>query len=79
MIIFKQIYLKNDKNDILKIFEKDSIKKSEYKYITIVDSKFEFIDYSTIESLVNIKDDTGGVTKGLYNLLLHNELRIVYL
>lgn len=80
LIIFKQIYLKNDKNDILKIFEKNSIKKSEYKYITIIDSKFEFIDYSTIESLVNIKDDTGGVTKGLYNLLLdYDNLDLYYI
>lgn len=70
MIIFRNIYLKEDKNEIVKIFEEQNVKNAEYKYITIVDSKFEVIDYSTIESLLTIGEINRGVTQSLYGLLV---------
>jgi hypothetical protein len=70
LIIFRNIYLKEDKTDILKIFEEQNLKNSEFKYITIIDSKFEIIDYSTIESLLNIDEIKSGLTQSLYGLLL---------
>jgi hypothetical protein len=70
MIIFRNIYVNDDKNGIIQIFEEENIKNAEFKYITIVDSKFEIIDYSTIESLLNIDEINGGLTQSLYNLLL---------
>ena len=70
MIIFREIYIKDDKNEIIKIFEEQNLKNAEFKYITIIDSKFEVIDYSTIESLLDVKEINYGLTKSLYELLL---------
>ena len=70
LIIFKKIYQFEDKNNIMKIFEDQNIKKLEFKYINIVDSKFETIDYATIESLLNIDEISSGLTQSLYNLLI---------
>ena len=70
IIIFQNIYVKDDKTEIIKIFEEENIKNAEFKYITIVDSKFDIIDYSTIESLLNIDEINSGLTQSLYNLLL---------
>jgi len=71
IIIFRNIYIKDDKNNIIKIFEEQNLKNAEYKYITIVDSKFEIIDYSTVESLLDINEIKNGLTQSLYNLLLN--------
>jgi hypothetical protein len=69
LIIFLNIYKKEDKTEIIKIFEEQNLKNSEFKYITIIDSKFEIIDYSTIESLLNIDEINTGLTQSLYKLL----------
>ena len=69
LIIFLNIYKKEDKNEIIKIFEEQNLKSAEFKYITIIDSKIELIDYSTIESLLNIDEINSGLTQSLYRLL----------
>uniref|UniRef100_A0A6C0H000 Uncharacterized protein n=1 Tax=viral metagenome TaxID=1070528 RepID=A0A6C0H000_9ZZZZ len=70
IIIFRNIYLKEDKFEIIKIFEEQNLKNADFKYITIVDSKFDLIDYSTIESLISVEDINSGLTKSLYELLV---------
>ncbi len=52
-LIFKQIYLLEEKNDILKLLEAVEIEEAEYKYIDIVLSKEEkLIDFSFLQNIV---------------------------
>jgi hypothetical protein len=69
LIIFKNIYIKEDKSEIVKIFEEQNIKNAEFKYITIVTSKFDLIDYSIIESLLSLNEVNSGLTQSLYELI----------
>ena len=69
LIIFKNIYITEDKPEIIKMFEEQNIKNAEFKYITIVTAKFELIDYSTIESLLSLNEISMGLTQSLYGLI----------
>ncbi len=52
-LIFKQIYLIEEKNDIIKILEASEIEEAEYKYIDIVLSKeSKLIDFSFLQNIV---------------------------
>ena len=70
LVIFNNIYEKEDKVNILQIFEEENVANAEFKYITIIDSKFEEIDYATIESLLDINEIQSGLSKSLYGILL---------
>ncbi len=52
-LIFKQIYLLEEKNDIIKLLEMVEIEEAEYKYIDIVLSKEDkLIDFSFLQNIV---------------------------
>ena len=51
IVIYISIYITEDKNIILKILENIEMNDIEYKYIDIVDTKYNIIDYAVIESM----------------------------
>jgi hypothetical protein len=52
-LIFKQIYINEEKNDIIKLLEETEIDEAEYKYIDIVVSKEEkLIDFTFLQNLL---------------------------
>ena len=67
-IIYKKIYLIEDKLEIYKFLETEELTHLEYKYIEIVDSNIEVIDYSSIENL--LKDNKNDFVETIYNMLV---------
>jgi hypothetical protein len=52
-LIFKQIYLLEEKNDIIKLLQESELDEAEYKYIDIVVSKEEkLIDFTFLQNLL---------------------------
>ncbi len=52
-LIFKQIYLLEEKNDIIKLLQETELEEAEYKYIDIVVSKEEkLIDFTFLQNLL---------------------------
>ena len=52
-LIFKQIYLLEEKNDIIKLLQETELDEAEYKYIDIVVSKEEkLIDFTFLQNLL---------------------------
>jgi len=74
IIIFKEIYIKEDKVLIFKILENEEFANAESKYIEIVDSKFDTIDYSTIENLFNIDEVKKGLSEEVYHMINEYEM-----
>lgn len=78
IVIYIEIYIKEDKALIFKILEKTELKNIEYKYIEIINSKFDIIDYALIESLFTIKDIKMGISEEMYQLLNEYESNKIY-
>ena len=74
IVIFKEIYIDEDKLTIFKILEKDEYLNAEYKYIDIVDTKYETIDYSSIERLFTSKEINQGIAEDVYNMINEYEI-----
>ena len=53
---------------------KDVPAGAEFKYIEIIDSKYDFIDYATIESLFSIEDIKLGLAEEIYQMINDTEL-----
>ena len=73
LIIFSEIYIKEDKILIFKILENEEFASAEFKYIDIVDTRYDTIDYATIESLFDIKDIRKGLAEEIYQMLTEHE------
>jgi hypothetical protein len=69
LIIFRDIYMLEDKLVIFKILDDDEFKNAEFKYIDIVDSRYDTIDYAVIESLFEIEDVRKGIAEEIYNMV----------
>ncbi len=66
-LIFKQIYLLEEKNDIIKLLQETELDEAEYKYIDIVVSKEEkLIDFTFLQNL--LKSDTTRSELFSYNM-----------
>ena len=74
IVIFKEIYIDEDKFTIFKIVEKNEYSNAEYKYIDIVDTKYETIDYSSIERLFTSKEINQGIAEDVYNMINEYEI-----
>ena len=74
LVIFRLIYNKDDRINILKLLDKDNYDNAKYKYIEILDSKYYEIDYANIEILFNVKDIKMGLAEEMYNMLLDNQI-----
>ena len=75
IIIFKDIYIKEDKKNIYKILENEELNNAETKFIEIIDVEDNDIDYSNLERLFNEKEIRQGLVEEFYNLLIsyHND------
>ena len=74
IIIFREIYIIEDKLIIFKILEDEELKTAEYKYIDIIETKYDLIDYSVIESLFSLKDIKKGIAEDIYNMIQEYEI-----
>jgi hypothetical protein len=68
-IIFKQIYLNQEKKDFLLFIENKEGEKVDYKYITIVIPKTDYIDFSSIENIL-IKNYDTTIIEDVYNMMM---------
>lgn len=75
-LLIRELYLKIDRNNILLILEQASINKGEIKYIEIIDSNIDIIDYAAIESLFDLSDIKKGLVENVYQLLLEIDNKI---
>jgi len=69
IIIFREIYIKDDKLIIYKLLETEEFSNAEFKYIDIVDSKYDIIDYTMIESLFSIEDIKEGLAEEIFQMI----------
>jgi len=79
IIIFKDIYLKEDKKNLYKILENEEISNAEIKYIEIVEVDTDNINYTNLERLFNETQKKNGLVEEFYNLMIdyNNEDLIV--
>ena len=69
-IIFRLIYLNEEKNDILSILKQEEEENAEYKYIEIVTSKrTKLVDFTTIQRFLTIKEIRDGLAEEIYDYL----------
>ena len=74
LIIFREIYMKEDKLMIFKILENEELSIAEYKYIEIIDTKYDIIDYAIIESLFNINEIKQGLAEEVFQMINNYEM-----
>lgn len=72
-LLYKKIYLAEDKIKIYSIVESNELENLEFKYIEIIDSATEQIDYSSLESLFRTKDYKNSYIETIYNILTDQE------
>ena len=73
LLIFQKIYISDDKVKLYTILEVDELENLEFKYIEIIDSIVEQIDYVSVESLFKSKEYKNSFIESIYNILLENE------
>jgi hypothetical protein len=71
IIVFKIIYIKNERPKVLKILSEEEEK--EYKYIEIIAPKSKYIDYSVIENLLSFEQIREGVASDFFELIQTHE------
>jgi hypothetical protein len=72
-IIFKQIYIKEEKNEIINILNQQEKSSVEYKYIEIVISnEKKIVDFNVIQKFLNISELKSGLAEEIYNYLEEN-------
>jgi hypothetical protein len=72
-LIYKKIYLNEDKINVNSILEEDELQQVEFKYIEIIDFISEQIDYASVESLFKSKEYKNEFVESIYNILLDKE------
>jgi hypothetical protein len=72
-LIYKKIYFNEDKIKIHSILEIDELENLEFKYIEIIESLTEEIDYSSVESLFKSKEYNNNFIETIYNILIEKE------
>lgn len=75
-IIFKKIYIYQDKINIFKLIEQSELEQSEFIYIHIIDSIIDEIDYSTIENLFISGNYKHNIAEFMYDMLINYENEI---
>ena len=73
-IIFRLIYIKDEKLEINKLLNEIEQIEGEYKYIEIITSNINKIaDFNIIQKCLNIKQIKNGLAEEIYNYLLENQ------
>lgn len=69
-LIFKQIYLKEEKNEIISMLNQQEKEDAEYKYIEIViSSEKKLVDFSVIQKFLTIQQLKSGLAEEIYGYL----------
>jgi len=69
-LIFRNLYMKEDRNEINKIINDIDKEEGEYKYIEIVIStKKKIVDFTLIQKFLNIKELKSGLAEEIYSYL----------
>lgn len=69
-LIFKQIYLKEEKNEIINMLNQQEKENAEYKYIEIVVSnEKKLVDFNVIQKFLNIEQLKTGLAEEIYGYL----------
>lgn len=69
-LIFKQIYLKEEKNEIIAMLEKQEKQDAEYKYIEIVVSnEKKIVDFNVIQKFLTLEQLKSGMAEEIYTYL----------
>jgi hypothetical protein len=69
-LIFKQIYLKEEKTEIISMLNQQEIDNAEYKYIEIVVSnEKKLVDFNVIQKFLSIEQLKSGLAEEIYNYL----------
>ena len=72
-LIFKLIYLKEEKIEIINILNQLENDNTEYKYIEIiVSNEKKIVDFNFIQKFLNIEQLRGGLAEEIYNYLEEN-------
>lgn len=70
-LIFKQIYIKEEKEEILKFLNQEEKKDGEYKYIEIiVSNEKKLIDFNQIQTFLSLQQLKTGLAEEIYNYLV---------
>lgn len=69
-LIFKQIYLKEEKNEIISMLNQQEKDDAEYKYIEIVVSgEKKIVDFNVIQKFLSIEQLKAGLAEDIYSYL----------
>jgi hypothetical protein len=69
-LIFKQIYLKEEKNEIINMLNQQEKDNAEYKYIEIIISnEKKLVDFNVIQKFLNIEQLKTGLAEEIYGYL----------
>ena len=68
-LIYRKLYIKNDKKELANIIEENSFENAEYKYITVINSRIKEIDFASMEMLFDIESRKNGLPDDYYNLI----------
>ena len=70
-LIFKQIYLKEEKNEIINLLNQEEKTEGEYIYIEIIQSnEKKLIDFTLIQKFLSLQQLRSGLADDIYNYLL---------
>jgi len=68
-LIINELYYKTDKKELYEIINNDEMKEGTFTYINIVVPRTSYIDFSTVESLLNQLEIKRGLGDDVYNFL----------
>ena len=69
-LIFKQIYLKEEKSEIINMLNQQEKSNAEYKYIEIiVSNEKKLVDFNVIQKFLNIEQLKSGLAEDIYGYL----------
>ena len=73
-IIFRLIYLNEEKKDIVRILKQEEEDKGEYKYIEVIYSKeSKLVDFTLIQKFLTVKQIRQGLAEEIYSYLEENK------
>ena len=72
-ILFNDKYIKKEKKEIYDIIEKSKLLNMEYKYIEVIESLYEKIDFNNIEQLLKNDNYTTDNIEEIYDLVIKTE------
>ncbi len=72
-LIFRRIYLTTEKKLVFDILFQKEVQNVESKFIEIVVPKLEYVDFSSVESLLSVREIRMGYSDDLYSMIVEHE------